>query len=286
MDLLDFRDFALFNALRGKMRAPLSSYQAPRIELPKAVFASRPTTKRPVIDLPDEGIVIEDWNNEIKELPDGTLGRHNRRVLAYIRDADTYIPRFHLAYCVTLKEMKEHERFGRYVAAEGKNKLFDVRMNGGSLTKMSLKPCQNCLHKLHWKGFYLQQSTNAKNRIVDDFSVEEFFQRHPKSLHHTEPTRHADNAPVNEYPTNWEEISASLRKQFAYSCQDCGVVLGEQFAKYLHVHHLNGLKNDCQPENLRCLCIRCHSAQPKHRNLRSTLDYQLFCTRFPAQTNR
>jgi hypothetical protein len=42
------------------------------------------------------------------------------------------------------------------------------------------------------------------------------------------------------------------------------------------VHHINGLKSDDSPENLRVLCIGCHAEQPSHGHMRSMPDYRSY----------
>ena len=38
----------------------------------------------------------------------------------------------------------------------------------------------------------------------------------------------------------------------------------------LHTHHINGVKNDNAPGNLRVLCASCHRRQPKHQHVHLT----------------
>jgi len=59
--------------------------------------------------------------DDLKILDDGTLALKDRRVLLYIRDVTEYQgravePRFHVAHCKKLLEMRERNRFeSRYV---------------------------------------------------------------------------------------------------------------------------------------------------------------------------
>jgi hypothetical protein len=48
------------------------------------------------------------------------------------------------------------------------------------------------------------------------------------------------------------------------------------------VHHISSNKFDCRPENLRCLCIRCHANQPNHGQLRLLPEYKEFELLFPG----
>lgn len=46
--------------------------------------------------------------------------------------------------------------------------------------------------------------------------------------------------------------------------------------KFLHIYHKNGHKNDCRPENLEILCIRCHGEEPMHGNMKGLAHYNEF----------
>jgi len=59
-----------------------------------------------------------------------------------------------------------------------------------------------------------------------------------------------------KYPNNWKIISLRIRRQRGHKCERCGApssrVLG------LVVHHKDGNKMNCHPDNLEVLCTRCH----------------------------
>ena len=113
MMLPDFVEFEPFKRLRRLMNAPLPDN-----------FSSGYTINRLTHDDLDkalediEGVMIEDIN-DIQVLPDGTLGYKHRRVLLYIRDKRAFpqqnLPKFHVADCSKLGQMRQNGRFGRYV---------------------------------------------------------------------------------------------------------------------------------------------------------------------------
>ncbi len=75
--------------------------------------------------------------------------------------------------------------------------------------------------------------------------------------------------------------SAKIVFETARCQQDaCGIQLSAQNSRYLHIHHKNSLKNDCRPENLVCLCIRCHAQQPNHSHIKSLFEYTEFISKF------
>lgn len=64
-----------------------------------------------------------------------------------------------------------------------------------------------------------------------------------------------------EYPENWAEISAEVKRRAGCTCQDCGVR-----PPYLHAHHIRSLSkggtNDLS--NLKAVCEDCHRKYHPH----------------------
>ncbi len=261
------------------MGAPLSRYQVViKLPVPTAKPKPLPTI---VLPLPTEGLDVE--GHEIITHSDDTLFYKDKRVIIHIRDSVHHLPRFHIANCITLVEMKNTGRFERYVVSEREDGYFHIRMGGSSLQRKKLPVCQNCLDKLSWKGFSRDSmSSSTRQAAVDNFSIQEFFIKYPHSLHKIVPLHTEESAPTNEYPTNWAEISSELRRQLGYVCQSCHLVVGEANKRFLHVHHINGVRMDCRVENLKCLCVSCHAEQPMHEHMKKNEDYLEFNSLFKA----
>ena len=224
--------------------------------------------------MPVEGLDVDEY--EIKVHSDSTLLYKEKRVLVHIRDAMGHEPRFHLSNCLTLVEMRRAGKFEKYVVSERDDGYFHVRFNAGSLEQRKLSVCQNCLDALSWNGFSLGDERNYRYNVVKSFSIKDFFKKYPSSLHPSLPKHGVQSAPLNDYPENWALISSELKRQLGYFCQSCNSVVGEINKKYLHVHHINGLKNDCRSENLLCLCISCHADQPMHQHMKNLPEYKEF----------
>ncbi len=261
------------------MGAPLSRFQVViKLPVPTAKQRTLPPIELP---LPTEGLDVE--GSEILTHSDGTLFYKDKRVIIHIRDAAHHLPRFHLANCITLLEMKAAGRFERYVVSDREDGYFHIRMGSSLLQKKKLPVCQNCLDKLSWKGFSRETMSSSTRQVaVEKFSIKEFFIKYPHNLHKLVPLQTEESAPTNEYPTNWAEISSELRRQLGYACQQCHLVIGETRKQYLHVHHINGVRMDCRVENLKCLCISCHAKQPMHEHMKNSSDYQEFKALFPT----
>lgn len=70
------------------------------------------------------------------------------------------------------------------------------------------------------------------------------------------------------YPLNFSEISTAFRASKEYTCENCHLKITEYAHKhYMHTHHINYQKQENCQDNLKCLCIRCHSeVDPIHQN--------------------
>lgn len=110
------------------------------------------------------------------------------------------------------------------------------------------------------------------------------------------------------YPTDWEAIARGVKDRAGWCCEDCGAKHGDwgsrdRAGRFLRVDpaemrklghgvppfrrrlsrggyvkvvviivqaaHLNQTPSDCRPENLRCLCRRCHLAYDLGQHVRN-----------------
>jgi len=228
--------------------------------------------------------------DDVVVLEDGTLSYKDACVLVYIRDfsqdgARRWVPRFHVADCITLQQQRQRNRFGHYVVATRDDGYFQVNLirRGSRVTSqlIRLAVCQNCLDKLGFDGFSLDFSRKSRLTIVSGFTIRRFFQKYPRSLLYWRPINDAATAPINNYPADFDGISRRVREQRGWRCERCGRDLSRVVDReYLHVHHKNGMKNQNHEKNLQVLCLGCHADEPQHAHLKKLGEYRDFVRRF------
>lgn len=228
-----------------------------------------------------EGLEVE--KKDVVALPDGTLSFKDRRVLLYIRDISQYggnysDPRFHISDCATLRQMRENLRFGRFVIASRDDGLFQLHyIDSGRRTDKRLAVCQNCLDRLNYKEFQLGRPPDTRRAMVQEFSITEFFGTYPKTLHHAMPIHTDLTAPTNDYTRDFQCISRAYRQKRNWICEACGISLSRnEMRRYLQVHHINGLKNDNNDENLKAVCVHCHALEPLHGHVTAMRQFREF----------
>ena len=262
-----------------------------QMEIPDDVYGSLSVDGEPgrltveELDRLTSGEGIDVSFDELTILKDGTLAYKDSRVLLYIRDVHVYgdserEPRYHLSNCATLQEMNEKGRFDRYVIATEDGGVFKINLISSGKTKTErrrLSVCQNCLHGLAFEGFSSQMDRRTRARIVSEFSPDQFFAVYPRSLHVKRPTYDSDTAPLNDYPSDFHEISDRVRRESGWQCDACKRVLSDnKLRRYLDVHHINGDRRDNRNTNLRALCVGCHANQPNHHHVKNDPRYRAY----------
>lgn len=202
-----------------------------------------------------------------------------RRVILYIRDIQIYFgyetqePKFHITFCPTLKRMSTQGKSEKYVVSIRADGIFKLNYTNGKkilkTVKKNLDICRHCLKKINWKN-YKFVSEYDKEIIFENFSIEEYFETvnndNSKNFS-TLPDYTEENAPLNIYPENWRIISKMLRTEAGYQCSDCKKFFEPN---KIHVHHINGIKQDCFRSNLEVLCADCHQKRHNHTILGSS----------------
>lgn len=233
----------------------------------------RGVTKIDPIDIQlEEGIEVD--LSEVGVTDNGLFIYRGRQVLLYIQDHGRRVQdalddgdsgrRFHVAYCRTLEDMRSKGRYERYVATNDLSGEFYIAgydydsrepING----KTRLKVCKNCLSKLNYR-----RAGRTRDQIVAEFDLEAFFDTYKSFFPHM-PRRRAGQFD-GQYTADWGEVARRYKETKNFTCESCHLDLRNALS-LLHVHHINGVKTNNSPANLKALCIQCHSQQPDHKHI-------------------
>lgn len=257
MGLPDFLQNKEFNDLRQQMGADLVSWDSGGSDW-----------KRFEIEIP---LISVKTNGRTK-----TLEFNGSTVIVYIRDqyigdqeviehlGPEDLRKFHIADCTTLRDMRRKGKFDeRYVVTNRTHGKFTVNFLerfGRRLIRegieCQLHVCKNCLSLLNYQDY---SSSGRKDEIRDTFDRKEFFDKYASQITAT-PKYSVGTAPRNTYTEDWEQVSLRFREKAGWKCSKCQDYLGEDSKKrFLHVHHINGLKYNNSDDNLQVLCIMCHA---------------------------
>ncbi len=257
-------DFSGLERIVKKMGATALNWTIPAVASVKPPdfgeidFSKLATTGVPV-DLND---VHFDSINRRATTPDG------KQILLHIKKVNNFgdnrLPKFHFYECRTLKDMKNKGKFEKYVMTQRKDGYFLMDVNTGSgyiEREEKLDVCKNCLN---W-----YKSEYGKKYSVETFDIPAFFE-HFGDSRFTEMPKHTDIfAPKSGYTDDWNDISKQRKEQFGYICQQCSIDLSN-YKKFLQTHHVNGVENDNRHNNLKVLCIECHSKQFDHNHMKNS----------------
>jgi len=223
-------------------------------------------------------------------LPDRTLIYKGRRVILYIRDVTVMghrtpdtgtLPRFHIANCSTLQNMRAKKRYSRYVVAARDNGTFAINWIRDSVVTPKderLHVCQNCLGELSYDQFTYNMTRDQRGALVERFAIEKFFRQFPRDFVSGSGLGTEQSARINDYTGDFGQHAQAAKSAVGWRCQSCQTNLESQsMRKYLHAHHVNGIKHNNSPENLLVLCIRCHAGQPGHSHMQALPAFQEYC---------
>lgn len=269
---IDF-DFSALDQAAKKIGAVNKDWSLPPYILPPISIGLEKGIEVPISDIVTTG--------------SGVLSYQDQHVLLYIMAQGNFAwkafspegggYRFHVADCDTLKKMRSIKRLERYVATNKTTGKFRItgrdKENKNDIDKEGkLLVCQKCMKLLNYKEFRKLPSGAPRRKFVQDFDLNLFFASY-RSCFEYMPSRR-DNAPVENYVSNWPDISKKYRTSKKWICEQCQVDL-KDYSNLLHVHHINGVKNDNKYINFKALCIDCHSRQPQHHHMRVAREKRL-----------
>lgn len=236
--------------------------------------------------------IIVGANGELFDtLPDGTVVKVNlyiavksidRASLANIEPRDIY--KYHIYRCNTISQMFDTGRRHRYKINNRDDGTFFYIFNDyqGKILEQrdnqKLNICKNCLKKFLGKQF-------ASDYDVENFNLQDFHKQNSSIFGtlDTSSLEMGEDAVPDVYVSNWREISNKIKRRENYCCQDCGWKAQTKYEEsFIHTHHQNGDKNNNQDENLRVLCIKCHSeVDIYHQRIKSSEKYREFLAPVP-----
>ena len=194
--------------------------------------------------------------------------------------------KFHFAECDALKARQEDGFYHRYHLInleDHKDRKFPVIEYEYGYAyayekeykeiKKPMKPCINCLDETKFKGFRYPKWYKNKNYkdLVDNFPFEEFFKTY-KQEKFKQPSSKNDT-----YSVGRKIIAKSLRRELKNICQKCKIDFsGKESEGYLSVHHIDKNKRNNNSDNLKLLCLVCHSEEEGegHKELKKQLFYE------------
>ena len=259
--------FPNLDAQRRRMGAPLSNWTPdPR---------TRKAREQVLSDLA-RGVALRGLD-DVKSDVGGLLTYKGEQILLYIKDNTHVDPkvlennpssgkRFHITECGTLENMRRQGRFERYVITNRTDGMFRVDWRDHDTgecgeTELALRVCKNCLSNIGYQGY-----TFGRDDIWENFDINQFFMYYA-TFFRSKPGRWDTEADMNWYTRDWSRVSEAIKRKRLWTCEQCKVDL-QSVPKFLHCHHINGVKTDNNDRNLMILCALCHVKQPGHGHMK------------------
>ncbi len=180
-----------------------------------------------------------------------------------------HLNKVHLTWCGTLQKMEDNNRYDRYVGTPSRTNLYSIEAEFGNYNEyVYLRPCIQCLKKVDFDS----QPQYRKKYLdsigyFDRFHIRDWFEycdRH--NVISPKPTKYTpETYPPSGYTEEFKRIANELKQRANYICQQCS----KDFSGSKHrldCHHINGVRGDNRPENLKVLCVDCHRQQPNHEH--------------------
>lgn len=200
-------------------------------------------------------------------LKDGSI----RKTIIHICDIKPYqreykLPKFHIFECNTLESMRNNNKGHRYKKASRNDGQFWV-IRGQNKSYEYLNICNyNCLE---------QHNSIYDRQTVSSFNVKPYLDA---PIQHIQPyiTNELDMTTIpSSYSDDWSSISQERKDYCKWICQECFYNLSS-LKKYLHTHHVNADITNNKHENLKVLCIECHSKEFQHGHIKNKPEYSEF----------
>ncbi len=172
----------------------------------------------------------------------------------YLKRKRTYqgsfkLPKFHIRKFQTIVGEEANGNFSY--------KYFWSRHRTVTITQMP----ENIVHE----NRTLQLCGYCRPNVFDNFNTEDFFNS-LDGIEILEEEIVTDRFGYPLKPINWNYVSSNYRRQVKYTCEnsECGIKIKPGQKTFLHVHHIDGNKLNCNTQNLKALCVLCHANVDEH----------------------
>ena len=236
-------------------------------------------------DIEDISEIFLSSNGELFDLlPDGSLVKLNlyiatKKIDRYSLNTITLkeLYKYHIYRCSTISQMFASGRKHRYKVNTRDDgtfffKFYDSRGNFLEENEnQELNICKNCLSKFIHRY--------ASDYDVENFNLKDFHRQNSSFFDFdTSSLEKGEDATPNEYSRKWNEISTQIKIRKNYTCEECGWKPKDRYQqRFIHTHHQNGDKTNNRKENLRVLCIECHSnVDIYHTQIKASSNYKEF----------
>ncbi len=166
-------------------------------------------------------------------------------------------PKFHICKCSVIEEFINSGGFNQHYVRANTEPVPVIDLDEAEYSKREkevsgLQLCKLCMRKI-----------NAYHNIDSTTFVNEL-----KAASNEIQGIETD---IFGYTRDWDTISKTYRESHQYTCENCGLKIEDDYDKqYVHVHHLNGNKENNDDSNLKCLCLYCHAHVDDHHYRRLT----------------
>jgi len=172
-------------------------------------------------------------------------GEDHYYLFAYLSSYNTNefgLPKFHICECET------RQNYTGYIFANKMPVTIISRDENKQYENVTLSLCKNCRNEIKHGLWEMFSNLNWYDVVLKKANETSFTQNDLKS---------------DGYVRLWKQISEAYREKNNYKCEECMINLIED-RYFLEVHHIDKNRLNNKEDNLKCLCVVCHSN--KHPN--------------------